>query len=129
MDVFKILAAAKRLLDAGRARDWPAAIRAVAELLDMAADLFGPKPMRAAARNKIFRDAQKVGDPELDELVADLEAIAPPDAPVVAAAGDGEPDPVELDPATIAILIQLGLAVARKLIEWIRKRREPKPAA
>lgn len=123
MDVFKIINAVRRFATALRNQDWNGLLRALSELTALTADLFGPKPMTATAQRKSVRDAQKVTDEELDELTAGLDSLAPTVGGAVAS-GDPEPEPVELDPATIALLIQLGLAAAKKLIEWIRKRRQ-----
>lgn len=103
MSLFELVALGRSFWVAIQAKDWASALSALGKLLEAAATFF-KQPMLATASS--HDDAAS-----LDTLIDEMSA------PQAVMADNG---PQAIDPATIAILVQLAV----KVLEFIRKRRQ-----
>lgn len=103
MSLLELITAVRDLSSAIKAKDWPGALKSLAKLLTVAADLVAkPKTMQAIVGEET----------DLESACEELRACCAPQA--------GEADPKAIDPATILVIVQL----AGLVIEWIKKRRQ-----
>lgn len=105
----------KELVSAALSRDFVSVFKKGSEVLSVVADLFG---MFKNDENVVF--GADVTEAELESLKEECEKCKSL-SPSSINSMTGENDVKELDPASIVIIVELVL----KVLDWIRKRRNP----